>query len=121
MQEFIFALAWWSYPLLGFVNGFWGILLLGGMNTLTSERMRNRNSVTPGWILGVFFLFNSAAFFLLFQATRGLPINNNSYSFIIRMLWAGAGLTGVVSSAWHFAKIAADQWRTRQKRGPVDG
>ena len=117
MKEIIFHIALYTYPGLAIIYGFWAILHFGAKNTMSIE-MRT-GSTYPDWLTGLHFLCQSVAFYLLYFATKDLPINTSAFSFIIRMWWAAAFLIGLTISIWHFA-VLADRQRTMSKMSKMN-
>ena len=124
MKEIIFHIALYTYPGLAIIYGFWAILHFGAKNTMSIE-MRT-GSTYPDWLTGLHFLCQSVAFYLLYFATKDLPINTNAFSFVIRMWWSMAFLTGLVITVLLFGALMYRQ-RTMRKgddlknEGQADG
>ena len=120
MKELIFQIALYTYLGLAVIYGFWAILQFGAKNTMLIEA-RGR-STSPDWLTGLHFFCQSVAFYLLYFATKDLPINTNAFSFVVRMWWAGSFVTALAISLWYYGKIAVDQWlESRRKRGGDNG
>lgn len=117
MREILFQVALWAYPGLAMIYGFWAILDFGARKTLSSEARGER--VAPDWLIGLHFLTQSVAFYLLYFATKDLPIDTNAFSFVIRMWWAAAFVTGLAITCWHFGVLLYQDWKRRkiQERG----
>ena len=125
LAEVIFQITIWAYPGLAVVYGFWALLSLGGKNTLPTGRASQPSS--PDWLTGVHFTTQSVAFYLLYFATKDLPITNSNFSFIIRVWWTCAFLSALIMTIWHFGTLARRQWTARRgasnqtEGGPTDG
>lgn len=109
MKEMVFHLAIWAYPGMAIVYAFWAFLNLGAKRTMSNHM--NTANVVPDWLTGIHFLTQAVAFYLLYFATKGLPIDTNAFSFIIRMWWTASFLTGFVMTIWHFVVIYYRYWR----------
>lgn len=109
MKEMLFQIGLWAYPGLSILYAFWAMLNFGAKNTMSIE---TRSLQTfPDWLSSLHFLTQSVAFYLLYFATKDLPIDTNAFSFVIRMWWALSFVTALLITIWHFGTLALRQWR----------
>lgn len=115
IKEAVFQIAILAYPGLALLYAFWAVLNFGAKNTMTNHSRLVRT--IPDWLTGLHFCTQAVAFYLLYFATWDLPIDTNAFSFVIRMWWAAAFVSGLAMTLWHFLAIFYKDWYKPEKPG----